>query len=432
MPVPAPFIGIVAVGYILYTPTCLTAFHSGATSPPTATVQLQRDSIASDVQDKLYAAAVAAAGALNLADFPPVRSQKRAKSVLGWLDQHGEHSLTSLKMTEFPQTLLQLPCPNLLELSLGEYCTVQLAPSAAADGSPGVIQGCSKLTRLQLECNFSRARTDTPVLDCLSSLVDLQHLVMSPVDRNSKGLAGSTLLAFPHLTSLSTRCMEVGFLDNLAHSSNLLELSVLPSPPEITLGPLKMPALELPVSLTKLSLLCRIEAGLLSLAPETLRGLYMDGGVEGDADALLSGIARLQHLTVLLLDSVEDVDWPDPGPAYNSLTASSSLVSLGLEELNLPEGVIPYLFPATHKLWHLTSVCIQDSVEAPPADDTPTWSPTDLSSLIDCCPNLSELERLYIQVWPRGGGEGRGGRVCRHRKCIQPIHPPSKVVTVGS
>jgi hypothetical protein len=316
---------------------------------------------------------------------------------LGWLDQYGEH-LTSLKMTEFPKPLLQLPCPNLLELSLGEGCTVQLAPSAAEDGSPGVIQNCSKLTRLDLECNFSDTQKDTPVLDCLSSLADLQHLVLSPAQRDSTALAGSTLPPFPDLTTLTASCMDMGFFDNLAHSSSLLQLTVLPSPGGVTVGPRKMPDLDLPASLTKLSLHCQIEAGLLSLVPETLRELYIDGGVEGHAEPFLSGIARLQHLSALLLDTLDGLAWPDPSPAYNALTASSNLVSLALEDLKLPKGVVPYVFPAVHKLPHLTSVCIGDDVDTGADGATPTWSPADLSSLIECCPNLLEINCVFLQV----------------------------------
>jgi hypothetical protein len=59
------------------------------------------------VHTRFHTAAVRA-GALSLADIPPVRSQERAESVMGWLDQHGEH-LTSLKVTEFPQTIKQQP-----------------------------------------------------------------------------------------------------------------------------------------------------------------------------------------------------------------------------------------------------------------------------------------------------------------------------------
>jgi hypothetical protein len=134
-----------------------------------------------------------------------------------------------------------------------------------------------------------------------------------------------------------------------------------------------------------------MEVGMLSLVPETLRELYVDGPVEGHADAFVLGIARLQHLSALLLDTLEGLHWPDPGPAYNALTASSSLVSLALEDLKLPEGVVPYVFHDTHKLRHLTSVHIEDFVETGDDGDTPTWSPADLSSLIECCPNANVI-----------------------------------------
>jgi hypothetical protein len=352
------------------------------------------------VHNRFQAAELAVAGALDLAEFPAIRSPERAQSFLGWLDQYGER-LTSLKMAEFPQPLLQLPCPNLLELSLGAGCCVQLAPSAAEDGSPGVIHGCSKLTRLELQCSFSDTPKGQPVLDSLSSLVDLQHLVVSPADLDTTALAGSTLPPFALLTTLTASCMDVGFLDNLAHNSSLLELTVLPSPNGITVGPSMMPALELPDSLTKLALECPIETGLLSLVPETLRELYIDGRVVGPVDAFLFNIGRLQHLTALLLDTLEGLgDWPPPGPAYNAFTGSSSLVSVTLDELKLPEGVLPYVFPAARKLPHLTTVCIQDFVDTADGGATPAWSPADLSSLMECCPNLGNIDRAFLHTGP--------------------------------
>jgi hypothetical protein len=67
---------------------------------------------------------------------------------MNWLFQHGQH-LTSLHMFEY-LPLRQLPCPNLLALKLDDWdeSGVQLGP--AADGSPGVIHSCTKLTRLEV------------------------------------------------------------------------------------------------------------------------------------------------------------------------------------------------------------------------------------------------------------------------------------------
>jgi hypothetical protein len=71
------------------------------------------------------------------------------------------------------EPLLQLPCPNLRELQLF-LCSVQLGPTA--DGEPGVVDDCTKLTRLELNCHMM----DGPVIDGLSRLVHLQHLHVHP------------------------------------------------------------------------------------------------------------------------------------------------------------------------------------------------------------------------------------------------------------
>jgi hypothetical protein len=132
------------------------------------------------VNRRLHTAAVAATEQLQLLlsernctwqHFISIGTPERGQSVLAWLNHYGEH-LTYLKMTSFPtQPVQQLPCPNLQQLVL-DGCSVQLG--ATADGSPGVLQGCRKLTCLELwRCEITDAAAGAVLDGSLSSLVDL-------------------------------------------------------------------------------------------------------------------------------------------------------------------------------------------------------------------------------------------------------------------
>ena len=100
------------------------------------------------VSKKLHAGAVAATDALQFgSDRNSLKQLEwRTEAVTQWLAIYGQH-LTSLivdsPVSRWP-VLQQLPCQNLLELKLSS-CSVHLGPTA--DGQPGVIHGCTKLTR---------------------------------------------------------------------------------------------------------------------------------------------------------------------------------------------------------------------------------------------------------------------------------------------
>jgi hypothetical protein len=314
------------------------------------------------VNSRLLAAAVATAQELQLY-FGSLGSplgripHQQAGCVVNWLSLYGKH-LTCLNIAFFAPPLQQLPCPNLLELSL-EECSVQLGP--AADGRSGVLQGCTKLTCLELYCKF----IDIPggVLGSLSSLEHLQHLEVWPEGDCSTSTA--SLTGLQHLTCLETCCSW------LSHK-NILELSTLTSLQEATLdfaselepvGPKMFPDLAFPASLTKLLLSSWVEAGILSAAPAGLRHLEVSCGVESPAEgpgSLLSCLARLQHLTYLGLEPASALEWPPAGPAYSALTASSSLGSLVLKSTSIPGYAWPHVFPATRQLLCLTSLCASE------------------------------------------------------------------------
>ena len=101
-------------------------------------------------------------------------------------------------------------------------------------------------------------------------------------------------------------------------------------------------------------------------------------------------MARLQSLKYLHIKISRDLYWPPPGPAYAAFTASSSLESL-VVCAGVPGGVWLHVFPATHKLPHLTHMCTGDEWGPHSA-----WDAADMSSLVNCCPNLCELSNTHL------------------------------------
>jgi hypothetical protein len=360
----------------------------------------------------MHAAAVAATEKLELKQL----TQTRAESLLGWLDHYGQH-LTSFRINgrdawwnEYP--LRHLPCPDLLELKL-YGCNVQLG---AADGYPGVIQGCTKLTYLELWCIIDDAPVHNDVLDgSLSSLVHLQYLNLMPECRHVGGwqvdwghpsiggLSEATLPKLQHLTYHRVHRLGFDNLPQLGALTRLQELDLLLAD-DTTVGPSSAPDLIFPASLTALFLLTPVEPWVLSLIPTGLQQLQVkcvEGGPVEGPGSLLCGMARLQQLTQLVLHTKGPV-WPPAGPAYSALTASTNLECMSLVDTYLPLGVWSHVFPAGRKLPHLT--CLTSRV---PEDDEriyevdgvtpPQWGAADIAGLVSCCPNLSGLDSLPLQ-----------------------------------
>jgi hypothetical protein len=164
------------------------------------------------VNRRLHAAAVAAIDVMML------RGDHTINKAFTWLASYGHH-LTKLHLVAFKAPLLQLPCPNLQELNL-DHCYVQLGPTA--DGQRGVLEACTKLTRLELGCDIMDQPLRGSMLStCLDRLQHLQHLHVLP-ERNSmpwdhyaiQGLPISTLPRLQHLTyfvfeNLTTCCSWV-------------------------------------------------------------------------------------------------------------------------------------------------------------------------------------------------------------------------------
>ena len=360
------------------------------------------------VNKGFHAAAVAATRELDLYDWEfRDNTLDRVDSLLTWLDHYGEQ-LTLLEMSSFPRPLLQLPCPNLQELVLVGGCSVQLGP--APEGTPGVIQGCTKLKRLEVMCNIIDAPAGAVVDGNLSRLLQLELLQVAPVgvpyENSIRGLHRSTLPCMKHLTHLEVCSLSVDNLLQLGGLTNLQELR-LRDVHSVAVGPVSVPGLALPASLTKLVLqsLCvlTVEAEFLSLVPAGLKHLesrcYMKKGAAEVHTPLLSSMARLQHLTQLVMCEIGDLNWPSAGPAYSALTASSKLVELSAHfRHQLPMGIWQHVFSTTHRLSYLTrlELNLSESGDVDPVVSG-AWDAADVSSFVSCCPNVVEIESLFLQ-----------------------------------
>jgi hypothetical protein len=315
------------------------------------------------------------------------------ESVLKWFKDFGQH-LTRLYISHIPVPLQQLACSKLQALTL-EHCSTQLGP--AADGHQGVIQDCTNLTRLEV-CLVDDLSAQTGSVDSLSSLVHLQHLEWWPSPHVE--FSGGTLSCLTQLTYLETTCsLSAAFQLQLSTLPSLL-VFIYDRMADMAVDSGITPGLALPASLTKLVGLEIVEVEVLSTIPAELKSLsvMVEGPIQGPR-SLFAGMAQLQHLTALELYADYDQDWPLPGPAYSALTASSNLVSLQLSCLTPAQGVWPFVFPAAHKLQHLTCLSV-----AVPGSDSPSlrlaWDAAGLSSLVTCCPNLSVIADIALHHGP--------------------------------
>lgn len=206
------------------------------------------------------------------------------------------------------------------------------------------------------------------------------------------------------LTHLDSRSLSEESLLQVGALTNLQQWVLQGTLSDIAIGPSSVPGLTLPPSLTSFVLLSPVEAGLLSLAPTGLQDLWIECDISSPAEgpgSFLSGMARLQHLTRLLVQPQWDLEleWPDAGPAYSALTVSSNLVSLELHNLRLPdECVWQHVFPATQKLPQLTCLYIDDGYRTWGALPPPSaWDAAGVSSLVSCCPNMSSVDTITLQ-----------------------------------
>jgi hypothetical protein len=339
------------------------------------------------VSRRLHASAVAATQDVEL-------TRGHVQSGLQWLSPYGHH-VTSLTLDNFQQPLLELPCPNLLELKLLKMCNMQLG--LAAHGSPGVIQGCTKLTCLEVLCNV----IDLPggaTVDSLSRLVNLQKMKLrAKVEGLDQDFGGLSVVTLPRLTRLTSLDVTSLSSHNLAQLGALTNLQVLclTAPLGAALGPNTVPGLVFPACLTSLLLLGPVEPSILSLVPAGLQALHIDGASVGPVEGLGSMLFHIAQLPPVLQLDISLDDGPPAGPAYSAVTANSRLEYLGLSHNTLPARVWPHVFPTAHKLPHLTRIefdCEQGMQDVPSAIGA-----ADIRRLVRCCPNLIDINALTLQ-----------------------------------
>jgi hypothetical protein len=214
-----------------------------------------------------------------------------------------------------------------------------------------------------------------------------------------------------HLTYLSVQYLSKENLLQLGTLTGLQGLDLLVKHPTIV-GPSTIPGLVFPAALKTLLLLqsTPFEAGLLHLLPSTLQALQLTCAVEGGADGLLSCMTRLQHLTLLSLQPTavgpkqDGPVWPQPGPIYSALTASSRLVHLELP-FTRAGGIWPHVFASAQQLPHLTCLHLQDGFYPPEIPSR--WGAADIASLVRSCPSFRYVGSLSMQ---------HGVHVCELRK----------------
>lgn len=271
----------------------------------------------------------------------------------------------------------------------------------AAVGWPGVLQGCTSLTYLNLRCSIIDAPYGA-LVGSLSSLVHLQHLELMP-GRDVAGLSPSTLPRLQHLTYLKVKCLSDANLYQLGALTSLQELHLWfwDDPADSHLAASSLAGLVLPASLKKLSLESEVGAELLSVAPAGLQHLMVNSGVYGPAEepeSFLSCIGRLQRLTALSLNPGRYFAWLPAGPAYSALTASSDLVRLEMTGYGFSSGLWSHVFVTTRKLPQLTSLSLTVFTKPNWGGKEPIeFCAGDLSRLTSSCPSLSHIGTLCLQ-----------------------------------
>jgi hypothetical protein len=263
-----------------------------------------------------------------------------------WTSHHGQY-LTSLRLSDIrlhrktrPDTaqVLQLPCPNLLELELA-LVAVQLGPTST---HPGVLHTCTQLTKLRLRaCPITDWPTGLAALSAAPQLQDLQLADIQPpagaaaavLDSDQYSLFSSVLQDLQGLKSLQLTDQQCWYLsaDTLQHLSSLTNLQES----RVTSDDVEFSSSTTP-GISALTALTRIDLHEMSLDLAVLQhttqlqhlslsDVFIHNTDDpDDPTALLTYIGRLQQLQELWLYTFE-YEWPAASAAYANLTASSNL-----------------------------------------------------------------------------------------------------------
>jgi len=377
------------------------------------------------------AAANAATDSVQLLDC----DEARGLALVPWLQQHGPQiSSMQIKLQEGMQ-LGKLPCNRLCELIVGYDSNIHLPllPPAAvtsltklslqsdtAHGAPRLVastdlhsaerqllQELRAFTQLQHLCLGVDGRTPLNVSseDVWDSVQHLQHLthlkvhhirhIMSGCKARISRLTNLQRLAL-HDWDIYDEDLDKDVFSGLQHLQHLTELKLSGDqlhPDDLIILPCSTSSLGQLTGLRTLHLgCCDVELTVLS----AITGLHsftldeaclievMAPDLRGPATLLQTWLPLQQQLTHLCLK----------GPIFRvgfgaemagSITASTSLRVLDLQEVDLPSTAWPYLFPANRLLPHL------EVLQAP---SEWLYGRHDLldaagaAALVQCCPAL--------------------------------------------
>jgi len=333
------------------------------------------------VSKAFQAAAVAAMETVEVT----IRDQASVGSLQSWLDNHGQY-VKDLHVASWDKyTLALLACQHLQQLRLAQIEVLVSEPNNPNNHGRGHPRGLRALTNLYLsDCTVTGGLAGLSVLTALKELK-----VINTLGRSQPSFPGSV---FQHYQLLTCSELAVETVTDLQFISCLVNLQQLTgytnSIPTITRGlvPGGLPASLRVVVLTPTVLDPFVLSGLTNV-----RKLYLSGSTSdfelagGSAVQLLDTIAAMQQLEELQLWNVRCI-WPPPSSAtYSSLTASSNLTHLQLEDCRLPVGASQRMLPPAGTL-HTFAMFDSDNGSA-----VLPWQSEDIDRLVMHCPDLGRV-----------------------------------------
>jgi len=333
------------------------------------------------VSKAFQAAAVAAMETVEVT----ILDQTYTNSLQAWLDNHGEY-VKRLQVSSWskPATLALLVCQHLQQLQLAGI-KVAMGPNSSDSNGPRHPVGLTSLTKLHLcDCTVAGGLLGLSVLTALKELE-----VIDTSGDSQPCFPGSLFQNYRLLTCLELaveNVTELHFISCLVNLQQLTDSSN--SIPNITRG--LLPG-GLPPSLRVLRLQPTVLDPVVLLGLTNLQELWLVGSSNnfelagGSAVQLLEAIAAMQQLEELHLWDVRCV-WPPPSAtAYSSLTASSNLTCLDLEDCRLPAAALERMFPPAGTLHEFAMFDSNNGSAVLP------WQSADVDRLVMHCPALRSV-----------------------------------------
>jgi len=379
------------------------------------------------------AAANAATDSVQLLAF----EEARALALVPWLQQHGPQ-ITSMqiKLQEGMQ-LGKLPCNNLRELVVGDDSCIHLPllpPAAVTSLTKLSLQWDTVHEAPRLAASEDFYSPEQQLMQELRAFTQLQHLFLGVDGRPCEVIVWDSVQHLQHLTQLEAQhvfhvmggCrarisrltnLEVLVLhdsywstsegydtfDGLQHLKRLTKLELFGEkrrPFDLWIHTHSTSSLGQLTGLRTLHLrYCDVELAVLS-AITGLHSITLDGAYLSPATLLQAWLQQQQQLTHLCLRGPLFRAQSSPEfdvTLFGSITASTSLRVLDLQELRLPKAAWPHLFPANWLLPHLRVL------QAPSVWSCRVGSAfldaADAAALAQCCPALQVRVAYSGMMW---------------------------------